>query len=81
MTSDTACKDDLVSTFSTAMTSSSEMTPNDKSNNYGPDRAVLNTHQTKDSSGVTQMGAWVAEKDSFNQWIQVWTPPYVCLSH
>lgn len=58
-------------TYANGKTASSQMAPNDKQNNYGPDRAQLNAVEAKDASGVTQMGAWVAEKNNFNQWIQV----------
>lgn len=65
------CKDDLTVSYATAATASSHFSPNDKTVNYGPDRAILNATETKDAAGVTQMGGWVAEKDNFNQWIQV----------
>lgn len=66
------CNDNVVSGLpDSAITASSVFGIKDKSNNYGPERAKLNLTETKDAAGVTQAGAWVAEKGNLMQWIQV----------
>jgi len=65
------CDENLMPAMVASMTSSSEYGSGDKTTNYGAARGVINSTEVKDASGVTQMGAWVAEKSNFNQWIQV----------
>ncbi|KAH3701466.1 discoidin, CUB and LCCL domain-containing protein 2-like [Dreissena polymorpha] len=65
------CDNDLVTSFLASVKASSTFDLTDKSTNYGPDRAFINATEVKDASGITQMGAWVAEKNAINQWIQI----------
>lgn len=69
------CNDHLISGTNgipdKSITASTVYGLSDKTTNYGPERGRLNTVETKDPAGVTQIGAWVAEKGNLNQWIQV----------
>ena len=56
---------------STLMTSSTDMGTTDPSNTYDSSRGVLDTKETKDASGRTMMGAWVADTDDDKQYLQV----------